>query len=397
MKYSTLLLLALVGRCGLGLTAGLSVLYLTQVIGLPVAAVGITLTAAAAVAVVGSIWLGHLADRLGAREVFAAMAGLQALATAGTLLVHDLAAYAVVALTLALADLGYRSAYGAVVFAVVEPAERLPIRAKARVASNVGFAGGAGLAGLALASGAPMAYRIGLIGSALLIAAAGLLTFRLPRVARVHSRAAGPWAVLRDRPFVSFVGLDGVLNIHNSMIKVGIPLWMVTRTDAPHWLVSVMLIVNSAVVIVFQVRLSRGTDHLAGAARAGRRSGLLLSLACVILACTTQTSAALTIALLLAATLFHVVGEILESASGWGISFALAPPGQVGQYQGAQAMGRGLGDLIGPVLITTVALPLGPLGWLLTAAFFALAALLIPVVLRPAQGAATHELAAARL
>ena len=120
--------------------------------------------------------------------------------------------------------------------------------------------------------------------------------------------------------------------------------------------VSVLLIVNAAAVVLLQIRLTRGTDSLTVAARAGRRAGLLLCLACVVLSFSSVSSTGLTITLLVLAALAHVGGEILESASGWGASYALAPPGLVGQYQGAHAMGRGIGDLIGPTLLTTVAI-----------------------------------------
>ncbi|TCC50270.1 MFS transporter [Kribbella capetownensis] len=379
-----LLLISVVGRSGSGIAATLSALFVTQVVGLSLRSVGLTLTATTAVAVSASIWLGHLADRLGAREMYAAMFGLQALATAGLVVVGDVPGYAVVALALAVADLGYRSSQGAVIHAVVPPESRLPVRAQVRVAANIGFACGAGLGGIALAVGSPAAYRIGLLTTAVLVLATGLLVFRLPRVPAMKAHELSSWQVLRDGPFVRFMGLNGVLNIHNTMLNVALPVWVATRTDAPHWVISVLLIVNAGAVILFQIRLTRGTDSLTGAGRAGRRAGLLLAASCAVLSLTTITSSGLTIALLLLAALAHVAGEILEAASGWGASYALAPPGLVGQYQGAHATGRGMGDLAGPIVLTTLAIPLGLTGWLLVALLFAAAGLLTPVVLRTA-------------
>ena len=384
VSHPTLLLIAVVSRIGSGIAATVSALYVTQVAGLSLRSVGLTLTAATAVAVTASIWLGHLADRLGAREMFAAMFGLQALATAGLVIVRDVPGYALVVLVLAVADLGYRSSQGAVIHAVVATELRLPVRAQVRVAANIGFAVGAGLGGVVLAVGRPAAYEIGLLATAGLLLITGSLVFRLPRVAAVEAGKSTPWEVLRDRPFVRFMGLNGILNIHNTMLGVAVPLWIATRTDAPHWVISVLLIVNAAAVILLQIRLTRGTDSLTGAARAGRRAGLCLALACAVLSLTTITPTGVTIALLLLAAVAHVIGEILESASGWGASYALAPPDVVGQYQGAHAMGRGLGDLIGPVLLTTLAIPLGPAGWLLAALIFGAAGLLTPVALRTA-------------
>ncbi|HZX04464.1 MFS transporter [Kribbella sp.] len=380
MRHPTLLLISLVSRIGSGLAASVSALYVTQVVGLAPRSVGLALTATTAVAVAGSIWLGQLSDRLGAREVYAAMFGLQALATVGLVFVSSVPTYVVALLALAIADLGYRSSQGAVIHAVVPATERLAVRATVRVAANIGVAVGAGLGGFALLVGSPTAYRVALLTTAGLLLVTGLLVFRLPRVAAVGEALS--WAVLRDRPFMLFMGLNGVLNMHNSMLTVAVPLWIATRTDVPHWMVSVLLIVNTCAVVLFQIRLTRGTDSLGGAARAGRRAGLLLCLACLVLSVTSLTSTAVTVALLVLAALAHVTGEILESASSWGTSYAVAPPGLVGQYQGAHAMGRGIGDLIGPTLLVAVALPLGGAGWLLIAIIFAVAGLLTPVVLR---------------
>jgi len=131
-----------------------------------------------------------------------------------------------------------------------------------------------------------------------------------------------------------------------SLAQVGIPLWVATATDAPRWMISVLLVLNSVAVILLQVRVSRGTERLSGAARAGRQAGLLLGITCVVLAVTDATSGAVTIGLLIVAALAHVLGEMLQSAGGWGISFELAPPRAQGQYQGAYAMGHQIGDLV---------------------------------------------------
>ncbi|MGW6278001.1 MFS transporter [Kribbella sp. NPDC055071] len=393
MRHLTLLLIAVVSRIGSGLATTVSALFVTQVVGLNLRSVGLALTATTAVAVAGSIWLGHLADRLGAREMFAAMFLLETLSVVGLVFVSGIPTYVVAVLGLAIADLGGRSSQGALIHAVVPPEERLELRAKVRVAANIGVAAGAGLGGIALAIGSPTAYRVALLTTAAMLLITGTLVFRLPRVPAVKAGETVSWAVLRDRPFVLFMGLNGVLNIHNMMLNLAVPVWIATRTNVPHWMVSVLIIVNTSAVILFQLRLTRGTDSLGGAARAGRRAGLLLCLSCAVLSITSLTSTAVTITLLVLAALAHVGGEILESASGWGASYALAPPGLVGQYQGAHAMGRGIGDLIGPVLLTTVAIPLGPAGWLLVAIIFAAAGMLIPAVLGQAGSDLADQLA----
>lgn len=61
--------------------------------------------------------------------------------------------------------------------------------------------------------------------------------------------------------------------IHHALLTIGMPLWIAGHTTAPHWLVSGLLLLNTVMVVLFQVRASRGTEDLGGAAGppAGRR------------------------------------------------------------------------------------------------------------------------------
>jgi hypothetical protein len=282
----------------------------------------------------------------------------------------------------AIADAGQRGAKGALIAGLAPVDQRVRTRAILRVATNIGMGVGMGLAGIVLAVDRREVYVIALLANAATyLVTAGLVRFGMPPVPPVP-RATGPSALtaVRDRRFLVFVALDGVLTMHAALAQIGIPLWIATSTDAPRWLVSVLLVLNSVAVVLLQVRVARGTETLTGAARAGRRAGLLLAIACLVLAVTDTTSGTVTVALLIVAALVHVVGEMLQSAGGWGISFELAPPGAQGQYQGAYAMGRQLGDLAAPLLLTTVAISWGWPGWLLVAVIFLTAGLLIPPV-----------------
>jgi predicted MFS family arabinose efflux permease len=64
-----LLLAQLVSTCGRGVFLAVTAIYFTQVVGLGTPAVGLGLTAAGAVGVVGSYAFGRLADRLSARRL----------------------------------------------------------------------------------------------------------------------------------------------------------------------------------------------------------------------------------------------------------------------------------------------------------------------------------------
>ncbi|MEV5966308.1 MFS transporter [Kribbella sp. NPDC051952] len=383
----SLIAATLVNTLGNGVYAAVAALYLTRAAGLSVGQVGVGLTIAALIGLAASTPLGVVADRLGPNRTYVGFLLLQTVTMTALTQVRSVVPYVVVAGVTAIADSGQRGAKGALIAGLAPVDQRVRTRAILRVATNIGMGVGMGLAGIVLAVDRREVYVIALLANAATyLVTAGLVRFGMPPVPPVP-RATGPSALtaVRDRRFLVFVALDGVLTMHAAMAQIGIPLWIATSTDAPRWMVSVLLVLNSVAVVLLQVRVARGTETLTGAARAGRRAGLLLAIACLVLAVTDTTSGTVTVALLIVAALVHVVGEMLQSAGGWGISFELAPPGAQGQYQGAYAMGRQLGDLAAPLLLTTVAISWGWPGWLLVAAIFLTAGLLIPPVVNHHQ------------
>jgi MFS family permease len=382
-----LVIATLVNTFGNGVYAAVGALYLTRAAGLSVHEVGLGLTVAGLVGLIASTPLGVVADRLGPNRAYVGFLLLQAVTMTALTQVRSFGLFVAVVGVTAIADSGQRGAKGALIAGLVPSDQRVRTRALLRVTTNIGMGVGMALAGIVLAVDQREVYVIALLANAATyVVTAGLVQWGMTRVAPVPS-TAGPSALtaLKDRPFLAFVALDGLLSMHNAMAQIAIPLWVATATDAPTWVISVLLVVNAASVILLQLRVARGTEQLAGAARAGRRAGLLLALACGVLAITDLTSGWVTIALLIAAALVHVLGEMLQSAGGWGISFELAPPGGQGQYQGAYAMGTQVGDLVAPVVLTVVAVSWGWPGWLLTATIFLLAGAFIPVAVRRHQ------------
>jgi MFS family permease len=374
----------LINTLGNGVYVAVGALYLTRAVGLSVAHVGAGLTIAALVGLVASTPLGVVADRLGPKRAYVGFLLLQAITMTSLTQVRSFGWYVLVAAVTAVADSGQRGAKGALIAGVAPSDQRVRTRALLRVVTNIGMAAGTAAAGVVLTIDRREVYVAALVANAVTyVVAAAVVQFGMPGVAKVSAKS-GPSGLtaFRDRRFLVFVGLDGVLSMHPALLQVGVPLWIATRTDAPRWMISVLLVLNSAAVILLQVRISRGTESLSGAARAGRRAGVLLAITCVGLAVTDATSGVVTIGLLIAAAIAHVLGEMLQSAGGWGISFELAPPGAQGQYQGAYAMGHQVGDLVAPLLVTTVAVSWGWPGWLLTAGLFLVAGLFVPVVVQ---------------
>ena len=378
-----LALSTLVNTVGRGTWLTASALFLTRSVGLSVAQVGVALTLTALVSLVASTPMGYLADRLGPRGLQMAALLASAGCTAALVAVRSFTGFLVVGVLMALADAGTRGARGALIAGAVPPDQRVRTRAYLRAVTNVGISVGTVLAGFALAADTRGAYvTLILLDAATYVLAAAVL-LRLPPVPPVPAPAHGPRLIaLRDRPFLAFTVLDGLMSMHFSLINIALPLWIAGHTTAPTWLISVCLLVNTVVVILFQVRASRGTEDLTGAGRASRRAGVLLAVACALFAAGGGVPVAVAVPLLLTGALVHVVGELWHAAAGWGISFGLAPAHAHGQYQGAYGMGMQLGSMVAPVVVTTLAIGWGVPGWLVLGGVFLLLGALVPPVVR---------------
>lgn len=387
-----LTLATLVRTVGRGIWLAASALYLTRSVGLSVGQVGLGLSVFALVSLVASTPMGYLADRHGPRRI--QLTALLVGSGMTTLLatVRSFPVFLAVGIGTALASAAYRGAQGAVIAGAIPAAQRVRTRAYLRATTNVGISVGAGLAGIGIAVDTRTSFvALILVNAVSELAAATILT-RLAPIPPVPAPATGPRLIaLRDRPFLAFTVLDGLMSMHFGLLNIALPLWIAQHTTAPRWLISVLILVNTTMVVLFQVRAARGTEQITGAARASRRAGLAIAGACAFFAASGSVSTGVAVALLVAGSLVHVIGELWHSAAGWGISFGLAPAHAHGQYQGAYAMGMELGGMLAPVVVTTLAVAWGAPGWLVLGLLFVGLGLLVPPVVRWAARTRTLE------
>ncbi|MEU7583129.1 MFS transporter [Streptomyces sp. NPDC041068] len=395
-EVRTFLGIVLVLTVGQGLWMALNAVYATSVLHLSAEQFGIGVGIAAGVALALSTPTGHLADRVGARRVqiwsLVAMGPL----SAALLLVSDYPSYLLVISVQAVAYSASRGARLAMIAGLVPPEKRVPVRAYMRTMSNVGATAGASVAGVLLAIGSTAYYRGAVVAVALAYLASGLLTLLLPTVPGQPPRPGPALVVLRDRPFLAFVALDGLLSMHNMLLEVVLPLWVLQHTGAPRWTIAAILLLNTVLVVLLQVRASRGTDEPTSAARASRTGALCITAACLVFALSDGASAVTASALLLLGAIAHVLGEVRQAAGSWGIAFGLAPDDAQGQYQGTHAMGADIGKMIAPALLTWLAIGHGTVGWIVMAAGFAvLGAAMPPLVAWSRRGRKTEVPASA--
>jgi hypothetical protein len=169
--------------------------------------------------------------------------------------------------------------------------------------------------------------------------ASAVVLMRLPAPSPVPAPAEGPSSsMLRDRPYA----LVTLVNMVMLLLSLVLPLWTASRTVAPTWTVSALFVLNTLSVILFQVCAARRVIGTVSAARQVRRASVVLLAARVgVVALSAQGGSGWTAgAVLGAAAVLQVIGEMLLDTGGWEIGFALAPADRQGQYQGFFGAGK---------------------------------------------------------
>jgi MFS transporter len=363
----------LVNAFGNGAYLAVSVTFLTRVAGLSPATLAAGLSIGAAAGMSAMTPLGYVADRYGPKRL--QISAMLALAGAylGLLAVRTPAAFAAVSVVIAVATALSKGANGALVAGAVPAPERLRTRAYLRSTTNAGIGLGTLAGSLPLVLHTPSAYAAVLVTNAASFLGAAVVLTRVTAVPPRVTPAGQPRLIaLRDRGFLAFAVLDGLLSsTFNELIPLGLPLWLAARTHAPLWLISAAMVVNTAGCVLLQVRASRGVDGVVAGGRVSLRGALLIAVACAVFGVTAGLPSWAVGSLVGVAAVIHVVGELWMSTGTWAVVFGLSPEWAHGQYQGTYFAGRQVGDMLSPPLITGCVLGLHGAGWFVLGAVFA--------------------------
>ncbi|XIE79254.1 MFS transporter [Streptomyces sp. SBR177] len=365
-----------------------SALYFSRIVGLSAPQIGAGLAVAWGIGSLAGAPLGHLADRRGARGSAVLLALATAAAVASFLLIRSFLPFLLAATLYATAQSGLAAARQALLAGLVAPAARVGMLARLQATLNAGLAVGAALGGLAVAAGTRTAYLAVLGLDALGFLFCALVLHRLPAVPAGPAGAADEprLVVLRDRPYALLTLLNAVLLLRMPLLSLALPLWIVERTTAPGWTVSALFVLNTGAVMLFQVRVARPVTGLPEAVRAVGRSGVVLLGSCAVFATTAAGfGAGPTVAVLVLGAVLQVLAEMRHSAGSWQIGLALAPAGRIGQYQGFYGTGVPLARTLGPLVVSTLLIGGGAVGWLVLGAVFLVAGLVTGPAVRWAE------------
>ncbi|MFJ2347639.1 MFS transporter [Streptomyces antimycoticus] len=383
-----MLTVTFVDRIGSGLWGATATLYFTYAAGLSTAEIGVLLAVSGSVGIAGPPLGGLLADRIPLRPLLIIVQLVRAVASLALLTTTDLG------LLLAITSVGSLGDRAASVLTKlyatrVAGPDRVRYQAISRTAMNVGWAVGGLAAAAALTGGTVTVYRWLLIGDALSFLASALFTLGCaepPSATRIagtstpapseptpgdtapsdsapapeKTTAPTPW---RDRRYLTYTASEAVLFLDDSVFKIGLPLWAVTATSAPHQLVPLLLVLNNVLVVLFQVPFARfGATPNTARTSLWPLAGAFLLGGAALAASAVGAPWFAAVTLVLAATAF-TVAEMLHATISWELSVVLAPPTAQGAYLGVHGLAQAVQRSVGPLAVTA-AIAAGPLGWL---------------------------------
>jgi hypothetical protein len=165
--------------------------------------------------------------------------------------------------------------------------------------------------------------------------------------------------------------LNVIMSLHDSLLLIAMPLWIVTRTDAPLPMTGLLFALNTVLVVLFQVRSTRKMAARGGIARSYRTAAVSFVLACGAFALAAGVPVFVAIVLLVFALSALTSAEVVTSAGEWVFSVQLAPTRLRSGYVSVFKTSMAVQQAVGPALVTTAIVGWGRLGWVALAVLLA--------------------------
>ncbi|MFI5607535.1 MFS transporter [Amycolatopsis sp. NPDC051903] len=353
MARSRVVLLCALGidNFGSGLFLPLALVYVTRVVGIPLALAGTAVTVGTLAGLVVPPLAGRLVDRTGPRAVVAGAQLLQAAGTVAYLVADGVAEVVIAAILLAAGQQLFHSSLYAL---IAEVAGDVP---KDRPFAEVGMvrAGGFGLGGLTSSgfltwfgdSGYSVALAVDVVT---FVVAAALITSVVKPVHRVAPRVRTS-GVLRDRPYLALILLSGMFGLSLDFFLIGTPVFVLDLLHGPTWLPGAILFLLTVVTSVGGTAALRLTRRL-NRVDAMRGGSALFAAWCVVSLGVLLVPPSWQAGYLLAATLVYAAGDLVFGPRSGALAEAAAPPEAKGRYLAAFQYAFTFAQVVAPVVVS---------------------------------------------
>ncbi|WP_344263355.1 MFS transporter [Actinomadura napierensis] len=376
---------AVADSLGTGLITPLVIIYFTQQIGMKAVTVGLAMSIAGIGSAVLVPFGGVFVDRFGAKPLVITAFALAGIGTTGYMFARNFGVLVLTVLLANMADASGRPAKHSFMAQIADGEARNRLLAFNRSVRNAGYGVGGLLAAIVLGLGSHVWYVLafGLDALSFFVAIALVLGITPPPLgatARQDAEAAeaapaksrGGYAeVLSDWRYTLLSALNVLVLLEATIFTVGVPLWVVQHTDAPKAVVGVLFTVNTVMIVLLQVRATKGLEGPADVRPSYQRAALGMTIAVAGYLLAQYVGAVLAVVLLVLAVVLHSVGELSASASEWTVSIGLARERLRGRYLAVFALGDSIGKAAGPVVVTFLLSRATSAGWLVLLALVA--------------------------
>jgi MFS family permease len=361
-----------VDATGSGMYLPLSLLYFHHVTGMPITHVGVIMTSAALLALVGNPVTGVLIDRYGARAVVVGGYVLRAAGFATYPLVDSAVPMFVVVAVVAFGDVSFSPAIQSFVAEIVQGSARDKLLAAQRSLRNAGLGAGGLIAGGALALGAGAAFQAIVVGTAVAYLAAAVLIRSIP-LPLVPDGAAptrtkrGYRLVARNRPFLRLTLLNVPTAFGYMVLSVSLPVYITQELNASDSLVGALYATNTVGIALLQIPVTRLLTRYRRT-RVAALGGVVFCVAFLSFAALGLVSAETPVLIgIFAATLLFTLGELLHGATASALVASTAPEATRGRHLAVYQLSWAIPTALAPAVLTGL-LQLSPTGmWLLLA------------------------------
>jgi len=391
---------AVIRATGVSLILPFGVLYFRNVLGLGYAEIGVLSAVMGILPLSVVSFAGVVVDRVGRRRVLLLCLAVEAsaiLLAAYAMEVRSLVGLIAAVITVSTAGTIAGPAISAYVADFARGSARTQGFTYIRIGWNVGFTAGV-LSGGVLIGFLGFAF-VGFAAGSVLVVSTAFLAFGLEPSGYDRDRAAGiprgeagttydlrhTIGVLgRDRVFLALCASVAIASLTIGQWGVTFPLYVNTVLHLPYAILGLGLALNGVLVVVAQAPTTRAA--LGHRHTTALYLGILLYVAGFLLLALVSVLPALLLAIFFAAVFVLTMGENVESIPATTLPSNLAPPTEVGAYNGAFFAISGLGQVLAPTLggivLALTASPLETWGLLCVPAIPALLLLRLYVVPR---------------
>ena len=356
---------------GNGMFHTVGIIYFSYTVGLGAHAVAFAFTIGAAVSLAVSVPAGHLADKWSPKYVGMISFVLQGIVLGLQVFTKTWNIFVILLCLEYFVERFGQNARMAYIAQIGEGQKRVEARAYMRAVTNLGIGSGTLIAGIALAINTPTAYKAMIVADALSFFLAAVAYSRVPNIApTLEEHEKFDWSVLKDHRYLIAMLLNGGFNLHFLIQNVAIPVWVVQETNAPRWMISGIMLMNTIAIVLFQVKTSKKADNLQSAVKIFQQASFYVAMASLVYALAHGVNAFIASLFMLLGMAIHIAGELFGSNAAWMIAMDLADQRRQGVYQGIWSMGFGLTDMIGPSILVALVIGIGQFGWVILAIWF---------------------------